>query len=69
MEVHPIVQMIVDSRHVGESHKEVIREVISRLAKGRATYKAMPRVDRRRLMEQCIHAHRENRDLYRHVMG
>lgn len=68
MDVHPIVRMIVDTRHVGESHKEVIREVISRLAKGRKTYNAMPRVDRRRLMAQCIDAHRENRDLYRHVM-
>lgn len=69
MDVHPIVRMIVDTRHVGESHKEVIREVISRLAKGRETYKAMPREDRKELMRQCIYAHRENRDLYRHVMG
>ena len=67
--VHPIVKQIIDRDcHVGESYRTVIRHVVSRLQEGWKTYRKMPRADRRELMQQCIHQHRANRELYIAVM-
>ena len=67
--MHPIVKQIIDRDcHVGLPNREVIRHVISRLKDGHATYRAMPRSDRRLLMQQCVQRHRENRELYVAVM-
>jgi hypothetical protein len=67
--MHPIVKQIIDRDcHVGLSTRYVIRYVISRLKDGHATFRAMPREDRRLLMQQCIEQHRENRELYVAVM-
>ena len=67
--MHPIVKQIIDRDcHVSLSTRQVVRQVISRLKGGHATFRAMPRDDRRLLMQQCIEQHRENRELYVAVM-
>jgi hypothetical protein len=69
LDVHPIVRQIINRDcHVGCSNRGVIRHVVSKLRSGWQTYRAMPRADRRLLMQQCIQQHRENRALYRAVM-
>ena len=69
LDVHPIVRQIIDRDcHVGRSNRSVIRHVVSKLRSGWQTYRAMPREDRRLLMQQCIRQHRENRELYAAVM-
>ena len=54
--------------HVGCSNRSVIRHVVSKMRSGSKTYRAMPRDERRLLMQQCIRQHRENRELYAAVM-
>lgn len=69
MEVHPIVRQIVNRDcHVGESHRAVIRHVVSKLRGGHKTFRGMPRANRRLLIQQCIEQHRVNRQLYVAVM-
>ena len=65
--IHPIVRQCVDRCHVGTSLMGVVRYVISRLAKGRATFASMPRDQRRLLIRQCAAAHAENGNLYNFV--
>ena len=68
--VHPIVRQIIDRDcHVSMRNREVIRHVISKLRDGYATFRAMPRADRRELLHQCIAVHRENWELYVDVMS
>ena len=61
-------QIIDRDCRVGESYRNVVRHVASKLRRGHKTFRQMPRVDRRRLMQQCIHRHRANRQLYVAVM-
>lgn len=69
MNVHPIVRQIIDRDcHVSMSNRAVIRHVVSKLKDGHKTFRAMPKVDRRRLMEGCISVHRQNWKLYAYVM-
>ena len=63
-----IIRHIVGNLHVGMSYLAVVRYVISRLKNGYRTFKALPREDRRYLIETCIKEHKENRDLYNDVM-
>jgi len=64
----PIIRQIVGRCHVGESNMSVLRYAVSRLKHGRKTFLSMPKASRRKFMTLCIHAHAENRDLYRAVM-
>ena len=69
VQVGGIVRQIVGRCYVGDSNRRVIRYTVSRLKHKYQTFKAMPREQRRDLMRQVIQAHRENRGLYRRVMG
>lgn len=64
-----IVRIIVGRRHVGESNRRVIRYFISRLKAGYATWKGIPRAERRQWLRWVIEVHAENRGLYNYVMG
>ena len=64
----PMVRMIVNRCHVGESNRRVIRYLISRLKDKYATFKALPKARRRALMTDAIRVHADNRALYRDVM-
>lgn len=69
-DVHPIVRQIIErDRHVSLSNREVIRHVISKLRDGYETFHALPKADRRRLVEDCIKVHAQNQLLYAEVMG
>jgi hypothetical protein len=66
---HPIVRQIIDRDcHVAETNRNVIDHVIDRLSDGYATYRAMPKAERRRLLEDCIAVHAANRAEYEAVM-
>lgn len=68
--LHPIVRQVIDRDcHVSMRNREVIRHVISKLRDGYATFREMPRCDRRELMLQCIEIHRANWELYVDVMS
>jgi hypothetical protein len=68
--MHPIVRQIIDRDcHVSLSHRAVMRHVISKLRHGWATFRQMPKADRKELLRQCVQAHRNNRELYRIVMS
>lgn len=70
MNVHPIIRQIINRDcHVGASNRAVIKHVVSRLKRGYATFRAMPRADRKIMLQQCIAVHAENRALYGQVMG
>ena len=49
-------------------NREVIGHVISRLKDAHATFRCMPRADRKERMRQCVEIHRENVELYVDVM-
>lgn len=69
-DVHPIVRQIIDRDcHVSMTNREVMRHVISRLRNGYRTFREMPRAERRELLQQCRHQHRENFRLYVQVMS
>jgi hypothetical protein len=68
VKVAPIVRMVVDRCHVGDSNRRVIRYVISRLKKKHRGFRAMSRSQRRDLLRQIVTVHTENRELYRDVM-
>lgn len=69
MNAHPIVRQIIDRDcHVAMPHRNVIRHVISRLKNGYATFRGLSKTDRRRLLEDCIRVHDDNRSLYQFVM-
>lgn len=68
--VHPIIRQIIDRDcHVAESNLAVIRHVVSKLKNGYATFKAMPKGDRREFILQCIRHHRQNLKIYVEVMS
>lgn len=70
LSIHPIVRQIIDRDcHVSWSDRRVIQHVISKLRDGFATFRAMPRNDRRQLLRQCVERHRHNREEYAAVMG
>jgi hypothetical protein len=64
-----MINQIVGRIHVGKSYRAVIYYVISRLKDGYKTFKAMPKSDRRVLMEIAIKRHSENRKVYCYVTG
>lgn len=65
----PIVRQIVGRCHVGETYLEVLRHVLTKLKGGRKTWLLLPKLNRRHLIAAVIQHHRENRVLYRQVMG
>ena len=68
--IHPIVKQIIDRDcHVGESNKDVVRHVISKLRNGYETLRKMPAADRQLLVEQCVARHRSNLKEYVEVMS
>jgi hypothetical protein len=70
MNVHPILRQIIGRDcHVSMSVRDVIRHVVSCLRDGYTTFREMPRIDRRRFIEECIECHRENVRLYDEVMN
>ncbi len=70
LSVHPIVRQIIDRDcHVGESGKNVVRHVISKLRSGYETFRLLSKVERRQFIEQCLHRHRVNRRQYVEVMS
>lgn len=64
-----IISQIVDRCHVGNSNLFVIRYVISRLKNKYRTFKAMPKDQRRKIMQEAIRIHEENKAEYRRVMS
>jgi hypothetical protein len=70
MNVHPIIRQIIDRDcHVSMTSRQVVRHVISKLRDGYATFRELPRKDRRDFIEDCIKQHRANFELYRSVMN
>ena len=68
--VHPIVRQIIDRDcHVGCSHSEVIRHVVSKLKGGFESFRNMKLEDRELLIDQCMQQHSANRKLYVEVMS
>lgn len=63
-----MIAMLVGRCHVSDTHREVIRYVISRLKRGHRQYRQMPREQRRDFMRAIIAEHNDNRALYRAVM-
>ena len=63
-----MIAWLVGKCHVGESYLDVLRFVISKLKGGKATYRGLPRKDRRALVKAVFKAHCENRELYGYVM-
>ena len=69
MERIPMINQIVDRCHVGQSERQVIEFVVSKLRNGRATFLRMPRMLRKRMMQLVVARHRHNRKVYRWVSG
>lgn len=68
--VHPIIRQIIDRDcHVGETEKNVVRHVISKLRDGYDTFRKLSLVERRQFIEQCLTRHRANRREYIEVMS
>jgi hypothetical protein len=68
--VHPIIRQIIDRDcHVGESEKNVVRHVISKLRDGYDTFRNLSLAERRQFIEQCLCRHRANRREYVEVMS
>lgn len=65
---NPIIRQVVDRCHVGDTNREVIRYVISRFKRGYQTYRMIPKHTRRSILLAIIGIHRNNRQLYIHVM-
>ena len=63
-----IVHMIVDKLHVGTSNRGVIKYLVSRMACGYKTYKAMSKASRRSMIRQALERHAYNQELYRYTM-
>jgi hypothetical protein len=67
--MHPIVRQIIDRDcHVSMSAREVVRYVISKLTNQYATFRELSKADRRKLVADCVAAHRANLELYVSVM-
>ncbi len=66
---HPIVRQIVDRCHVGESCRQVISYVASRLNGGRKGFLKLKRSHRRLIMRDAIRVHTANHKMYRQVMS
>jgi len=64
-----IVDQIVGRCHVGYSNRRVLKYFISRLKHGYKGWFLLTRNERRRWMRQVFEVHRQNRELYRYVMG
>lgn len=62
-----IITMIVDRCHLDDTFRQVIRSVVGSMREGHKTFRSLPKPDRRRLMEQAITRHRQNRFTYRMV--
>ena len=64
-----MIRMLVGRCHVGESNREVIRYVISRMQHGHLSYRSHYRCERHALLRSIIEIHAENRALYTAVMS
>jgi len=70
MSIHPVIRQIIDRDcHVSLTNREVLRHVLSKLRNGYVTFRAMPKAERRRLIDDCVKHHRSNVQLYRDVMS
>ena len=69
MKCNPIIRQVVNRCYAGDSNRQVIKYVISRLAKGYETWKTMPKSDRKSFMRQAIAVHKANRREYYAVMS
>jgi acyl-CoA reductase-like NAD-dependent aldehyde dehydrogenase len=63
-----MLRFILGQIHVMTSDRNAIREIISRLRNGKATWKAMPRRQRHDTIREILRIHRANRKLYVDVM-
>ena len=63
-----IIRNIVGRCHVGDTNREVIRYVISRMKHGYQTFKTLPREQRKDFLRQIVQDHKDNRELYSYVM-
>ena len=63
------VDQIVGRCHVGDSHRKVIRYVISRLSNKHRGFRKMDRITRRFLLRAVIKSHDQNRAVYRDVVS
>lgn len=64
-----MIKQVVDRCHVGDTNRQVIRFLISRLRNGYQTWIGMEREKRRLVMQECVRIHHENREVYRSVMN
>jgi hypothetical protein len=64
----PLVCHLVDGCPFTYSNRSVIRSVVSRLVQGHASWRALPRRKRRKLLRDIIYRHYQNRHEYRAVM-
>lgn len=68
--IHPIIRQVIDRDcHVAERNLMVVRHVISKLKHGYATFKSMPKGNRREFIAQCVWHHRQNLAIYVEVMS
>lgn len=58
---------VVDCLHVSETPRAMLRHVRGRLSPAGRSAKSWP--NRKALYRLALEAHKENRSLYRHVMG
>ncbi len=70
LNIHPIIRQIIDRDcHVGESNRNVVRHVVSKLRKGVESFRGMSKADRRKFIEQCVTQHSGNYRQYVEVMS
>jgi hypothetical protein len=68
--MRPVVRQVIDRDcHVSLSNRAVLRHVISKLRHGWATFRQMPKADRKELLRQRVQTHKENWGLYHFVMS
>ncbi len=69
-DVHPIIRQIIDRDcHVGESDREVVQHVASKLRNGFVALREMSKFERRKFIGQCIQHHGRNFKQYVEVMS
>lgn len=59
------VTVIVDRCHVGDSYRNVMRYLVSRLMHKERSYREMPKKDRRTLWNMVCKQHDKNRNVFK----
>jgi hypothetical protein len=64
-----MIKPIVDRCHVGDTNRQVIRYLISRIKRGYVGWRALEKDNRKEIMREAFRVHQENRELYAFVMS